>query len=101
MRAGERYMTGEAHENEPEERQEAPAGAAVIREASARTSNWGKWGPDDQRGAVNYITTDKVVQAAGLVRRGKVFSLAMPFNENGPQSGRGRMNPTLAMLRTG
>jgi kynurenine formamidase len=94
-------MADEGHKNEPEKSQEVPAGAAVIREAAARTSNWGKWGPDDQRGAVNYITTDKVVQAAGLVRRGKVLSLAMPFNENGPQSGRGRMNPTLAMRRTG
>jgi kynurenine formamidase len=90
-------MAGEGQENEREE----PAGALEIRQAAARTSNWGKWGPDDQQGAVNYITPEKVVEAAGLVRRGRVFSLAIPFNEDGPQSGRGRMNPTLAMRRTG
>jgi kynurenine formamidase len=103
MRAGEGYMAddGQESKHEREERQEVPAGAVVIREAAVRTSNWGKWGPDDQLGAVNYITPEKVVQAAGLVRRGKVFSLAMPFDENGPQTGRGRMNPTLAMRRTG
>jgi kynurenine formamidase len=94
-------MAGEGHVNAHEERQAVPAGAMVIREAAVRISNWGKWGPDDQRGTVNYITPEKVVEAAGLVRSGKVFSLAMPFDENGPQSGRGRINPTLAMRRTG
>jgi kynurenine formamidase len=84
-----------------EGREEAPAGVELVREAAERYSNWGKWGPEDQLGTVNYITPEKVVQAAGLVRRGRVFSLAMPFDENGPQSGRGRMNPTLAMRRTG
>jgi kynurenine formamidase len=94
-------MADQGKVNEHEKHQNAPDGAAVIWEAAMRASNWGKWGPDDQQGTVNYITPEKVVEAAGLIRRGKVFSLAMPFDENGPQSGRGRMNPTLAMRRTG
>ena len=49
----------------------------IIRETAARCRNWGKWGPDDERGTLNYITPDLVVRAAGLVRRGAVFSLAL------------------------
>lgn len=39
-------------------------------------SNWGRWGKDDQLGALNLITPDKRKQAAGLVREGVSFSLA-------------------------
>jgi kynurenine formamidase len=31
-------------------------------------SNWGRWGPTDQRGTLNLITPEKTVQAARLVR---------------------------------
>ena len=31
--------------------------------------NWGRWGPDDERGTLNYLTPDKVCAAAALVRR--------------------------------
>ena len=33
-------------------------------------SNWGRWGPDDERGTLNLITAAKRLQAARLVRRG-------------------------------
>ena len=33
-------------------------------------NNWGRWGPDDQKGTVNYITAEKRKQAASLVREG-------------------------------
>lgn len=42
--------------------------------------NWGRWGPDDQRGTLNYITSDHVRAAAGLVRSGRQVSLALPIN---------------------
>jgi kynurenine formamidase len=73
----------------------------AIRAAAARYSNWGKWGPDDQLGTLNYITPAKIAAAAQLIRSGRVFSLAIPFDERGPQRGRGRMNPVLAMRSTG
>ena len=38
--------------------------------------NWGRWGPDDQRGTSNLITAQKVRDAAGLVNAGIVISLA-------------------------
>jgi len=39
-------------------------------------SNWGRWGKDDQMGAVNLITPAKRKQAASLVKEGVSFSLA-------------------------
>jgi kynurenine formamidase len=41
-------------------------------------SNWGRWGKEDQLGALNLITPEKRKQAAALVREGVVFSLARP-----------------------
>ena len=63
-------------------------------------NNWGKWGPDDQRGTLNYITDDVVRRATELVRWGRTFSLAIPLSEDGPQLGfvRGRTNPEHRMI---
>jgi kynurenine formamidase len=59
-----------------------------------RLSNWGRWGADDQRGTLNFITPEKVAAAAQLVRTGKVFELSIPLGSDGPQSGLGgRINP--------
>lgn len=38
-------------------------------------SNWGRWGPDDQRGTLNLITPEKTREAARLVRDGVSVSL--------------------------
>ncbi len=35
-----------------------------------RCSNWGRWGPDDQFGTMNFLTPDARRTAAGLVRDG-------------------------------
>jgi kynurenine formamidase len=48
-------------------------------------SNWGRWGADDERGSLNLLTPELVKQAAGLVKTGKVYSLSMPLETNGPQ----------------
>lgn len=47
-------------------------------------NNWGKWGPDDQVGTINYITPQVIQEAATLVKRGKVFSLAIPLQPDKP-----------------
>jgi kynurenine formamidase len=39
-------------------------------------NNWGRWGKDDQKGAVNLITPDKIRSAAQLVRDGENISLS-------------------------
>jgi kynurenine formamidase len=41
-------------------------------------SNWGRWGKDDEIGALNLITPAKRKQAAGLVKEGISVSLASP-----------------------
>jgi kynurenine formamidase len=52
---------------------------AQVAEFFTSLSNWGKWGPTDQFGALNYITPEKRAQAAGLVQEGKTVSLALPL----------------------
>lgn len=67
-----------------------------------RLSNWGRWGDDDQRGTLNLITPEKMVEAARLVTRGAAFSLQLPLDGNGPQTGAfGRVNPVHQMVATG
>ena len=47
-------------------------------------TNWGKWGPKDQLGAWNYITPGKTAAAAKLVKKGKIFNLAIDLKRNQP-----------------
>ena len=47
-------------------------------------SNWGRWGDDDERGALNLITEAKRVQAARLVETGRVVSMARPITVDTP-----------------
>ncbi|MFQ5880552.1 MAG: cyclase family protein [Dehalococcoidia bacterium] len=73
-----------------------------MRQTCQKLSNWGKWGPDDEIGTMNFITPQKIIAAARLVRKGKVFSLAVPLDSNGPQRPGGqRFNPIHWMLRDG
>jgi kynurenine formamidase len=77
-----------------------PEGA--IAAAAKRCSNWGRWGAEDVLGTLNFLTADKRVQGAGLVRRGVSFSLSQSFDMDGPQKGwRRRTNPVHTMLDTG
>jgi kynurenine formamidase len=57
----------------------------ALRELSARVSNWGRWGSDDERGTLNLITNEVVLRGVAAVRTGRVFSLAIPFDADGPQ----------------
>ena len=45
-----------------------------------KVKNWGRWGPDDQLGTLNYITGDTVRAAAALVRSGRRATMAIPMN---------------------
>ena len=77
-------------------------GKPAIYEAAEKLSNWGRWGPDDQIGTLNFITPEDIVAAAGLIRKGKTFALGLPLDEK-LQSGLfgGRWNPIHTMLATG
>src|SRR5690348_1781371 len=41
---------------------------------------WGRWGAQDQRGALHYLTPQHVAAAARLVRDGVSVSLSLPLN---------------------
>jgi kynurenine formamidase len=50
-----------------------------IAELLESVSNWGRWGQDDQRGTLNYITNEKRAAAARLVQSGEAVSLSLPL----------------------
>src|SRR5213595_3674060 len=78
-----------------------------LRDAAEKYKNWGKWGANDEIGTLNYTSAEDIVAAARLVRKGRVISLALNFDNTGPQGAKsnypalGRTNPIHTMLRTG
>jgi kynurenine formamidase len=74
-----------------------------VLDMAERLKNWGRWGSDDEVGALNFITSEDIVAAARLVRRGKTFPLGLALDQKGPQAGLwgGRWNPIHTMLATG
>lgn len=59
----------------------------TLREWGRRYSNWGRWGPDDELGTLNFLTPERVAGAASLVRTGQVVSCAWPFETKGTRVG--------------
>jgi kynurenine formamidase len=39
-------------------------------------NNWGKWGTDDEIGTLNYVTPELIVEAAKLVKQGKIIPVS-------------------------
>ena len=73
-----------------------------FRRVAGEVSNWGRWGDSDELGTLNFITPDKVAEAAGLVKHGKVFPLGVDFGSSGPQgSFKFRHNPIHVMTVDG
>jgi kynurenine formamidase len=74
-----------------------------INAAAERLKNWGRWGADDEIGTLNNVSAQDIINAARLIRKGKVFSLALNFDSRGPQNGLwgNRFNPIHTMLATG
>jgi kynurenine formamidase len=57
--------------------------------------NWGRWGNEDQRGTLNHVGPEVLKAAAEAVQSGKLFSLGINFDKDGPQVGPERFNPML------
>lgn len=51
---------------------EAPAMEELLKDAP---TNWGKWGPDDEVGALNYLDNSEVLRGVQSIRSGSVFTL--------------------------
>lgn len=76
--------------------------AAEVNVIALKYRRWGRWGPNDELGAMNFIDEDTVKRAVSLVRRGQVISCAMPYDGTGPQTGYlGRHNPIHYMMQDG
>ncbi len=41
---------------------------AKLRETAEKCSNWGRWGPDDEAGTLNFVEPEDIIAAAGLIR---------------------------------
>lgn len=55
--------------------------SATDTERSA--TNWGRWGADDERGALNLLSPEVIKAAAASVRTGKVYALGIPIQADG------------------
>ena len=73
-----------------------------FRRVADDVRNWRRWGDADELGTLNFITAEKVAQAASLVSDGKVFPLGVDFGSSGPQGAfKYRQNPTHVMTIDG
>jgi kynurenine formamidase len=57
--------------------------------------NWGRWGLNDDRGTLNYITPAMVAGAAASVRSGRTVSMAIPINK---AAGPDNPNPAVHLM---
>lgn len=60
--------------------------AALLPLAAAAEAPWfpSEWGADDQRGAANRVTPERVAAALKLAKTGRVYPLAQPFRADMP-----------------
>ena len=56
-------------------------------------SNWGDFGPDDQRGRMNWVTREKVLQGVAEVKEGITFCLSLPLDYPGGNALNPRRHP--------
>jgi kynurenine formamidase len=79
-----------------------------VRDLLTSLSNWGRWGPEEQRGTLNFLTPEVTAAAAQLVADGVVVSCALPITWDrlpddppGPGSDSGFMIPLHFMMQSG
>src|SRR3979411_737362 len=51
-----------------------------VKKGAPEDCAWGVFGDDDELGCLNFLTPEAIVEAAGLVRHGKVFRLDTKIN---------------------
>src|SRR5260370_42347931 len=59
---------------------DAPLMEDLLRNAP---SNWGRWGPDDEIGALNFLTPAEVLRGVQSVKQGKVITIGMAIGTKG------------------
>src|SRR3990170_457270 len=59
------------------------------------------WGAEDQRGAANRLTPEKVLEANALIREGQIYQLGRPYEFGMPMPGKRHFSLTIPGLPTG
>ena len=59
---------------------------SLVMAMPALAQDWtkSKWGPNDEIGAANYITPERVKAAAQLIKTGKTYALGIPVGAETP-----------------
>jgi kynurenine formamidase len=60
-----------------------------------------EWGADDQRGAANRITPEKVLEATRLIDKGRIYQLGRIYEQGMPVPGKRHYSLTIPGLPTG
>ncbi len=55
----------------------------MTNDARQQSSNWGRWGDEDERGALNLLTPEVLRAAAASIRQGRVYPLGIPIQPEG------------------
>jgi kynurenine formamidase len=66
-----------------QDRRRVEMSEAEFRALFQAVCTWGHWGEEDERGALNELTPDRIVAAARLVRTGETVTLSLPVNTHG------------------
>ncbi len=86
----------------PALRGQAAADNAKVEETPIGKVWWpSPWGKDDQRGAINRITPERIVAASKLIREGKVFQLGRRYEHGMPMFGNRHFSLTIPGSPTG
>lgn len=73
----------------------------AFKKTGRELSNWGRWGDDDEKGTLNFVTPKTVKEALTAVRTGQRYELSIPVGASGPQNGwMRRINPVHTMTVT-
>src|SRR4051794_13395946 len=58
-------------------------GRAMTAEPVPQGTNWGRWGADDERGALNHLDGETVLAGTRACRTGRVYPLGLPIGRTG------------------
>ena len=60
--------------------QPVPTAAELLKDSPR---NWGRWGPEDEVGSLNFLTSAEVLRGVAAVRQGKTYTLQIPMGKPG------------------
>ena len=97
-------VTGKAMENgDGEAVMESSGDGEAMTESSGDEGDWwpSRWGADDEAGASNWITPDKVLEAASLIQTGEIYELGRQYEHGMPLFGQRTYSLTIPGAPTG